>query len=322
MAQRRVRHSRKGLLAAAFAGIVATVSAGVAKAQDSFRFAWNAPPGCPDRAAVLRRIGALVGATDVPADLWFDADVTPSETGRWRIVLKSGWTGSTSERRFESVSCENLAAATALIVAMSIDPAAVAERATTATGYREPPSADEAGTSSRTDRTGAHLAIGLRTAGDLGSLPAPTLAAGGGASLAWPNLRVEAGALAWLPRRTSNDPSAAAGEIGLVTGDARGCAKIAGGSAHIDGCIGAEAGVTTGRGTGFPQATQSRGLWLAALAGLTLRPSSRDVLGAWVGLDIGVPLFVPTYVIEGVGEVHRPWPVLVRASMGMDFRLF
>ena len=325
MVQRRpwASQSRAGL-AGAIAALLAATLVRPARADERLRFAWSAPPECPDRPAVVRRIDALVGGVDVPPDLSFDADVLPADGGRWRIVLKSGWTGGTTERRFESASCSSLAAATALIVAMSIDPAAVADRATTAAGFREPPTPDEADRVSRGagDKSRLHLAIGPRTTGDLGSLPAPTLAAGGGVAFEWSTLRFEASALAWLPRRTSSDPSAVAGEIGLVTGEARGCAQLIGGAAHFDACLGAEAGSTTGRGTGFPQATQAHGLWLAALAGVALRPSSRDLLGAWIGFDVGVPLVVPTYVIEGLGEVHRPWPVLVRASMGMDFRLF
>ena len=109
-----------------------------------------------------------------------------------------------------------------------------------------PPIADEADRVSRRggDKSRLHLAIGPRTTGDLGSLPAPTLAAGGGVALEWSTLRFEASVLAWLPRRTSSDPSAVAGEIGLVTGEARGCAQLTGGTARLDACLGAEAGST------------------------------------------------------------------------------
>src|SRR5436190_23843582 len=100
MVQRRpcASQPRKGLACAALATIVVTLLARPAGAEEALRFAWNAPAACPDRASVLHRIDALVGATEVPADLWFDADVAPFESGRWRIVLRSGWTGSAIER--------------------------------------------------------------------------------------------------------------------------------------------------------------------------------------------------------------------------------
>ena len=75
-------------------------------------------------------------------------------------------------------------------------------------------------------------------------------------------------------------------------------------------------------GTGVSQPLRARGLWLAALAGIALRPSASGPFGAWVGFDVGVPLTIPTYVIDGIGEVHRPWPVFARASMGVEFARF
>ena len=91
-----------------------------------FRFGCGpAPAGCPEKAAVVARVGDLVGPSSrAEDDLWFEADVAPLESGRWRAVLKSGWAGSSSERRFESASCASIASATAFIIAMSLDPAA------------------------------------------------------------------------------------------------------------------------------------------------------------------------------------------------------
>jgi hypothetical protein len=312
------------------AAALAASAGGTARAASPpFRFAWTAPSGCPDKAGVLARVGELVGpAARAEDDLWFEADVTPLESGRWRAVLKSGWSGASTERRFESASCANIASATAFIIAMSLDPAGVAERATREPSPARVPDAVEPGPEkaapvvSPREESSFHLALGPRTTGDVGSLPKASLGAGGGLALWRGPWLVSASGQAWLPRQTAGNVYGAGGEIGLVTGELRGCASIARTSTRIDLCAGAEGGTSEGVGTGVSQPLKARGLWLAALAGIALRPSASGPFGAWVGFDVGVPLTIPTYVIDGIGEVHRPSPVFARASMGVEFRAF
>jgi hypothetical protein len=321
---KRIR--RISALALALATLAVGYPAGAA--GTGFRFAWTAPPGCPERAAVLDRVAELVGSMPrAEDDLWFEADVTSLEGGRWRVVLRSGWPGSTAERRFESASCASIASATAFIISMSLDPAGVAERATRAVSTSrerdEDARAERAPMSPPLAKEAAvHLAFGPRTTGDVGSLPKASLGAGAAISLwqAW--WLVAASGQAWLPRQTAGNVYGAGGEIGLLTGELRGCAAIATSGARIDVCAGAEAGTSDGMGTGLAHPLRARGLWLAALGGLVLRPAASGLLGAWIGVDAGVPLAIPTYVIDGIGEVHRPWPVFARASMGVEFRAF
>jgi hypothetical protein len=305
-----------------------TVARGASASSSGLRFTWTAPAGCPERAAVLERVVELVGAMPRTDDeLWFEAEVTPLEGGRWRAVLRSGWPGSSSERRFESASCASIASAAAFIISMSLDPAGVAERATRAVSARRDHDVDEA----HPDRAAvppspsdaaSHLAFGPRTTGDVGSLPKPSLAAGAALAFwrgAW---LVAISGQAWLPRQTAGNVVGAGGEIGLFTGELRGCIALSTEGVRVDGCAGAEAGTSEGMGTGVDHPLRARGLWLAALGGAVLRPGASGPIGAWIGLDAGVPLAIPTYVIEGLGEVHRPWPVFVRASMGVEFRAF
>src|SRR6266545_1700670 len=88
-------------------------------AGGALRLTWTAPTSCPDRTAVVDRVTHLVGRTpQTEEDAWFEADVTATDAGRWRAVVRSGWAGSATERRFESASCTSIASATALIIAM------------------------------------------------------------------------------------------------------------------------------------------------------------------------------------------------------------
>ena len=323
--------ARLATISALAVALAAAVGGTAHAAPPPFRFAWTAPSGCPEKAAVIARVSELVGpGSRAEDDLWFETDVTPLENGRWRAVLKSGWAGVSTERRFESASCANLASATAFIIAMSLDPAGVAERATREPSPQREPDAFEPGPEKAPvvtprEASSFHLALGPRTTGDVGSLPKASLGAGGGLTLWRGPWLVSASGQAWLPRPTSGNVYGAGGEIGLVTGELRGCVSIARTSARIDLCAGGEGGSSEGTGTGLSQPLKARGLWLAALAGVALRPSVTSVsgpFGAWVGFDVGVPLTIPTYVIDGIGEVHRPSPVFARASMGVEFRVF
>ncbi len=319
------------IVSALVAALTATAAGhGAWAAGSGLRVVWNAPRGCPERAAVLDRVAELVGeAPRTDEDLWFEADVAPIDNGRWRAVLKSGWPGSSAERRFESASCASIASATAFIIAMSLDPAGVAERAT-----REVNAPRERDAETRSDKPslapgpqrdtgGVHLAFGPRTTGDVGSLPKASLGAGGGLTVWQGAWLVAISGQAWLPRQTSTgNVYGAGGEIGLLTGELRGCGAVATSGARVDLCAGAEAGTSDGMGTGLVHPLHAQGLWLAALGGLAFRPAASGLFGAWIGLDVGVPLTIPTYVIDGVGEVHRPWPVFARASMGVEFRVF
>ncbi len=298
-------------------------------AGGALRLTWTAPTSCPDRTAVVDRVTHLVGRTpQTEEDAWFEADVTATDAGRWRAVVRSGWAGSATERRFESASCTSIASATALIIAMSIDPAGVADRASVDTTRRDDRgdrTRDTPAPSTATERTETptlHFALGPRTTADVGSLPKASLGAGAGLALWQGRWTMTASAQAWLPRQASTNLAGVGGEIGLWTGELRGCTAVLQFGGHADVCLGAEAGAMDGVAVGLARPGRARGLWIAGLAGFAVRPTTSGLFGAWIGLDVGVPLTVPTYVIVGLGEVHRPWPVFARASMGMEFRVF
>jgi hypothetical protein len=79
---------------------------------------WVAPVGCPDEASVRGDVQRLLSGSQASAAA--RADVT--HTGdSWRVVV----TMNGGERRLEAASCRALADATALIVAMAVDPARV-----------------------------------------------------------------------------------------------------------------------------------------------------------------------------------------------------
>jgi hypothetical protein len=284
---------------------------------------WNAPDGCPDRAEIARRVEALLGhpATSNEA-LAFRAEVRETDDGHFRATLRSRWAGGSTERTFEAVDCAKIGRAAALIVAMAIDPVDVAEVASEPRPQPQPqPRAPEEPRATPVEAPAVHLGFGMRATVDVGSLPLPTIGGGPLATLRFGAWELQLGAQAWIPRRTAGStPTGAGGEIGLLTGEARACREIVPLALTLSLCLGGEAGVTDGAAFGIPVPRHPRSLWLAALGGAIIRPRVASGLWAWMSFDAAVPLTPPDYAIEGLGSVHRPWPVVGRASMGVEIQ--
>jgi hypothetical protein len=99
-------------------------SAGSAQGRLTLR--WTAPPACPDAATVQREVERLLGGAlpDGPPVV-AEADTSPDGEG-YRLALETQMAGARGERVLEGPRCAELAAATALILALMIDPEAVA----------------------------------------------------------------------------------------------------------------------------------------------------------------------------------------------------
>ncbi len=130
----------------------------------SFQLRWDAPAGCPDEGYVRTAIEQLLaGGPGSSARVEARAVVGRSETGQWRVRLATVREGATGERTLEAASCRSLADATALIVALTIDPARVAANRPAATATTAPdasavpPEALDGGAAPASDATAAAL---------------------------------------------------------------------------------------------------------------------------------------------------------------------
>ncbi|MGH7293351.1 MAG: hypothetical protein ACRELB_00390, partial [Polyangiaceae bacterium] len=89
---------------------------------------WDAPPAdCPDQAYVRRAVDQLLSGDGPPPAVHVDARARVTHPGsQWQVHLTTVREGTTGERIVQSSSCRSLADATALIVALTIDPQRVA----------------------------------------------------------------------------------------------------------------------------------------------------------------------------------------------------
>ena len=96
-------------------------------APRSIGLRWAAPPGCPDEAAVTTRIDRLLGGPPRAADRRLEAAATiePAPNG-FRLELTLSTDTSESTRILQGESCDTVADAAALVIALAFDPDAVA----------------------------------------------------------------------------------------------------------------------------------------------------------------------------------------------------
>lgn len=98
----------------------------VARADERLALRWEAPDGCPGREAVRAEVARLVGGA-LPGGEPIVAEArTIAAEGAFELTLRTEVGGQHGERTLRADRCDELAAAAALILALMIDPEAVA----------------------------------------------------------------------------------------------------------------------------------------------------------------------------------------------------
>jgi len=102
---------------------------------------WSAPADCPTEVEVLDEITRLLGARSAPNEHTFDvgADVTRKDDGTYVVRLEIPAADGARLREVSAVSCAALGQATALILAMMVDPEATLTAAPAPVEPPEPP---------------------------------------------------------------------------------------------------------------------------------------------------------------------------------------
>jgi hypothetical protein len=348
---RRVLSNTGVLVAWMAAGLrSASIALGATSAPSNWRHvSWTAPQNCPTEATVRAAVEAMVG---VPSLMDSGSDVTAEG------VVKADVRGFTLQARVErdgvsesktiaAASCATLADAYAVIVAFAIDPSAEARVAEPA-----PPAFDADSAVSPTHEGPARaippgiratlvapsapmqaplMGVGPFLATAAGLLPLPAIGVGGRLSLeAGP--RWEIGATYWPQRPAStalSAPQALRAMVGLASAQPAVCGsvwrRVAGGAAAV--CVGAEVGAMYATGTGLPATRTGTSLWVAPTSSVELAMRLARGVDLRFRLDIGVPLFPPSFVVDHVGpggpvEVYRPLPVFGVVSVEPEVRFF
>jgi hypothetical protein len=334
--------TRRGRLGLGLLAALVVAGAAPARAQPAPRVAlrWVAPEGCPPADRVTSEVDRLLGdqGARLPAPLEVAASVTEAG-GSFRVRLETPGASGPRVRELKAASCAALADATALIIAMMIDPAAVTAPPLPPSPPLAPapapapaplllpvpvpaPSPRPAPPQSPPLRRSFHVLAW--TLLDTGTLPGVAFAVGGAAALTLGPVRLELGAGVWPDRAaTLAQRPTAGGNVSLVAGSAGLCyGLLRPGPFDLAPCAAFELGRLHAAGFGVSSPGEGSALWTAVKAGGLFAWAPVQRFAVLVRLDAAVPTARPSFVLEGVasGAVYRPGPVAGRASLGAEIR--
>lgn len=280
---------------------------------------WDAPAGCPSQEEVAGQIAEMVGdSAEAPARVEFRVE---RRDERWQLVGEISGVADGGRRELSAASCEELAEAAVLIVAIAVDPPVVpeapepapvgeAEPEPVAAPVVEPASTEQAQRQLRAERAFVWLSrsptrrawalVGLGGGAGIGVLPGPAgvvrLSLGVRGSRRPGVFTTERWSVAlvqdvWLPRglEVSSAPRYG-GRFWAYSAGVRGCGVVWTGESVESGggrrlsvplCGAIAAGVMVGEGTGALSVSQRR---VAPWVTASAGPGLRVRLSPQVGL--------------------------------------
>jgi hypothetical protein len=336
---RQLGRARAVIAALAFA-LLALASAEARAEPGRVALVWRAPEGCGDGAAVTADVERLVRGSESTERVEAEAEVIAAD-GAYRVRLRTRARGEIGERVVAAASCAQVASATAVILALMIDPTAAGRaaeeegapvpkavptpaRAPTAAPVERgsPPSpagAPDAVSTPTRASTQVAVVVSASFAGDAGTMPGAS--AGGGVALAalLGAYRIELrGAL--FPSASgalSMRPTAGADFSMLVVG-LDGCrALVQHPRARADVCAGAEVDRVSAQGHGVSSPASGSTTFGAAALDALLDVPLASKFSAVVRGGAAAPFIRSPFYFEGLGTVHRPSAVAGRVAGGV-----
>jgi hypothetical protein len=295
---------------------------------------WQAPEQCPDQAWFTARIERFLDRPineAVVEPVSAKASVT-EDAGRFRasLTLRSG--EREQIRELEDHSCDVLAAATAFIVAVTIDPDVVfvaqdptAEQDAEPEPVPEPdpatpePEPEPALPDPDARRFPLRGAVRVHGNGAVGLLPGFSPGLGAAAALLVGRARVEVSG-AWHFERQLDLGQSRSAEFRLWALGARGCWAPGVSKFEFPLCAGVHAGSMRGRSEGIAETATQSSPWLAARVGPGFVYLPSRYAGLYLGGEALFPLIRPQFSIENVGEVYTPPAVAGLFQFGLEVR--
>lgn len=305
----------------------AVATDGVAEAE-SLALAWDAPPECPSRSQILADVARLLGGTmPIPRGGAVEAHASVAHGPPWSVSLTTHNAGQLGRRSLEAASCRDLADATALILALMIDPDAVAAHAGDAkVAPSPPPPAPVVEAPPAPPPTGPPMDVLVAVHGQasLGLLPGVDAGVGAGIGLAGRRWRVEVRGTYGLRRdqvaRAAAAPEAR-GQFSFLGSALAACIDLGGDGIGFGPCAGAELGLVSAKGYGVSVELPARTTWLAGGAGGYVVIALGRHLAIPLHLDVMAPLLRPRYIIKDVeGTVFQAPALGVRLIGGLEWR--
>jgi hypothetical protein len=236
--------------------------------------------------------------------------------------------GRPGRRSLEAASCQDLANAAALIIALMIDPNAVAARATSSRPVAAPPrppaalpAAQPRPAPEKGSRAVQYFA-GLHAAGSYGTLPSIDAGLGGGIGLQGRRWRAELRGTYGLRRdqkAMAAAPAGAYGQFNLAAAVFAGCFNFGRESLAYGPCADGELGVVSAKGFGVSQGFPANTFWSALGAGGYAAISLGHHISLPLHIDVLAPLRRSQFVFKNEPQVVFQAPAVgVRMSVGIE----
>jgi hypothetical protein len=301
--------------------------------ESGFQLTWQAPEGCPPASAVELEIERLLaGSARERASAGLQVKGTVEHEAQWLVTLDTTSKTASGHRTIQAATCQALANATALIVALIIDPDAVAAhkdetKVVPPTPVPSLPVAAPTTAPPEPAKQGArttHGLLGFAAAGNLGVLPSADVALSVHLGVARQRWRIEArGAygLRQVQSEALSDPPGAFGRFSFVAGTLAGCRTFLGPRIEVGPCASAEVGAVRGQGFGATENTSKNTPWVALGAGGLVLVQANRWLYFPIHADAVIPLWRPSYVFGNVETpIFRSWIVGARLTAGVELR--
>jgi hypothetical protein len=264
---------------------------------------WSAPLECPSERVVNEQARDLADDPIAFEHASFGAVVVRSG-GRFRARVRALDDASAKYRDFADESCETVADAVALFVAVSTDGQAA----------RVP---------IERRRHRVKLGLGAAVGAEWGALPGLTGGVRPSFSIAYGAFAAELRGDYWIPRRADRDEVEVAIDAGMA--GALACGVPEWGRVQLPICGGAEIGVLRARPRGLDRDDTRLRTWAAVVASVRVRVRIAPRVALTAGPELAVPFLRPGFTVvddEGVSSaIHLANPVSVRAHVGFEFWL-
>ena len=309
-------------IVALLAAVIALGSARLAAAQQKpMVVIWQAPPECPTAARVEAEVeNNLARAGAAPAPVVAMVTVSGPTDGRWQasLLFQVGFTRA--ERRFEAESCQAIASAAALVIALwaegrpDVPPPTAPPR-----DAEKPPVAPIV---EPTRRPFVIMLNGLLDWGTMPDSPAGGMEAAGGPIWTFPSWRLRVlGGLSFFPNRRTPlmDSRVDQANFELFDFSGRGCATIVSDRFELGPCAGAELAVMHGSGTALEDSTK---LWVSLLGAAMASWSVSPAIGVFGRAEVVVPTTQKTFLngSGGGSPIYQVPAVAVRGALGFELR--
>ncbi|HWO10801.1 MAG TPA: hypothetical protein VNN80_15010 [Polyangiaceae bacterium] len=344
MMGRRVGHAQLALAGLGACAAAASPVSAQSDAEGSVQIAWDAPPGCPDREVLVRRLADALA--DAPPGLgagWHVRGRVRADRERaWVLVLELRAPGAAAdappaERVLSARDCDDLGEAAAVAIAIALDDAQKAGVGAPASGPALPSAAIStelaapapgAGDSAPDRATGAStlsrqtqepLRLALAADGVLDSASLGGLAWGVSLELQgwWRRFGVGAYGV-WLPPRATQLGTGQSAEFSLLGGGLHACYRAPADWLWVSPCVGMEVARFEADSAGLRSGRDVRDVWLAGTAGVAFGSRVLGQLGLHSRVEIVLPMRRQEYLVDEDQPIHRVPAATLRWLVGID----